>query len=88
MRPGGRFVQSDLHRAGGVPRVMKELLDAGLLHGDCLTVTGKTIAENLRRHPSPRATTARSSTLPNRPLEPIGTMVVLQGQPGAGRLQS
>jgi len=48
MRPGGRFVQSDLHAAGGAPRVMKELLDAGLLHGDCMTVTGKTLAENLK----------------------------------------
>src|SRR5918992_1778640 len=47
MRPAGRFVMSDLDRVGGVPVVMKELLDAGLLHGDCLTVTGKTQAENL-----------------------------------------
>jgi dihydroxy-acid dehydratase len=47
VRPAGRFVMQDLDRVGGVPVVMKELLDAGLLHGDCLTVTGKTIAENL-----------------------------------------
>ncbi len=47
LKPSGRFVQEDLHAAGGIPAVMKYLLDAGLLHGDCLTVTGKTLAENL-----------------------------------------
>jgi dihydroxy-acid dehydratase len=47
LKPGGKYVMADLDRIGGVPIVMKELLDAGLLHGDCLTVTGKTIAENL-----------------------------------------
>ena len=47
MKPGGKFHMSDLDRVGGVPVVLKHLLDAGLLHGDCLTVTGKTMAENL-----------------------------------------
>ena len=47
LRPGGRYVMVDLDRVGGVPVVMAELLDAGLLHGDCLTVTGATLAENL-----------------------------------------
>ena len=47
MKPGGRYVMYDLDKVGGVPLVMKRLLDAGLIHGDCLTVTGKTIAENL-----------------------------------------
>jgi len=47
MKPGGTFHMTDLDRIGGVPVVLKELLDAGLLHGDCLTVTGKTMAENL-----------------------------------------
>jgi len=47
VRPAGRFVMSDLDRVGGVPVVMKELLDAGLLRGDCLTVSGRTVAENL-----------------------------------------
>jgi dihydroxy-acid dehydratase len=46
-KPHGRYHMTDLDRIGGVPVVMKELLDAGLLHGDCLTVTGKTVAENL-----------------------------------------
>jgi dihydroxy-acid dehydratase len=49
MKPSGRFVQEDLDRAGGLPALMKYLLDAGLLHGDCLTVTGDTLAENLRK---------------------------------------
>ena len=47
MKPGGKFHMSDLDRVGGVPVVLKHLLDAGLLHGDCMTVTGKTMAENL-----------------------------------------
>jgi len=47
LKPSGQFVQEDLHEAGGIPAVMKYLLKEGLLHGDCLTVTGKTLAENL-----------------------------------------
>ena len=47
MTPGGKYVMLDVDRNGGIPVVMKRLLDAGLLHGDCMTVTGKTIAENL-----------------------------------------
>ena len=47
MKPSGRYVMYDLYKVGGTPVVMKELLKAGLLHGDCLTVTGKTVAENL-----------------------------------------
>ena len=47
MKPGGKYVMFDLDKVGGVPLVMKRLLEAGVLHGDCMTVTGKTIAENL-----------------------------------------
>lgn len=47
LKPSGRYVATDLHKAGGIPRVMKMLLNAGLLHGDCLTITGQTVAENL-----------------------------------------
>ncbi len=47
LKPSGRFMAIDLHRAGGIPQVMKVLLNAGLLHGDCLTITGQTIAESL-----------------------------------------
>src|SRR6266567_1990601 len=48
LKPGGRFVAKDMWEAGGMPMLMRTLLDGGYLHGDCLTVTGKTIAENLR----------------------------------------
>jgi len=48
LMPGGKYTAVDLYSVGGVPVVMKEMLDAGILHGDCLTVTGKTIAENLK----------------------------------------
>src|SRR6202789_2594343 len=48
MKPGGKYVAKDLWGAGGVPMLMRALLDAGLLHGDCITVTGKTVAENLK----------------------------------------
>ena len=47
LKPSGRYVTTDLHRVGGIPLMMKMLLDAGLLHGDCVTITGKTVAENL-----------------------------------------
>ncbi|MEW6703749.1 MAG: dihydroxy-acid dehydratase [Pseudomonadota bacterium] len=55
LKPSGRYLAIDLHRAGGIPAVMKELLGAGLLHGDCLTITGKTVAENLADVPPLRA---------------------------------
>src|SRR5216683_2228078 len=48
LKPGGRYVMNDLHRAGGTPAVLKALLEAGLLHADCLTCTGATLAENLK----------------------------------------
>ena len=47
LKPSGKYLAIDLHRAGGIPAVMKVLLEAGLLHGDCMTITGKTVAENL-----------------------------------------
>lgn len=56
LKPSGRYVATELHRAGGIPQVLKILLDAGLLHGDCLTITGRTIADELKDVPSvPRA---------------------------------
>ncbi|HEY6098464.1 MAG TPA: dihydroxy-acid dehydratase, partial [Anaeromyxobacter sp.] len=51
LKPSGRYLAVDLHRAGGIPQVMKILLAAGLLHGDCITITGKTVAENLAALP-------------------------------------
>ncbi len=56
LKPSGKYLAVDLHKAGGIPQVMKVLLKAGLLHGDCMTITGKTVAENLADIPdAPRA---------------------------------
>ncbi len=52
LKPSGQYVATDLHKAGGIPQVMKLLLDAGLLHGDCVTITGRTLAEELAKVPS------------------------------------
>jgi dihydroxy-acid dehydratase len=52
LKPSGQYLAIDLHHAGGIPAVMKELLQAGLLHGDCMTITGKTVAENLADVPA------------------------------------
>ncbi|WP_354674295.1 dihydroxy-acid dehydratase [Cupriavidus alkaliphilus] len=51
LKPSGQYVATDLHRAGGIPQVMKILLKAGLLHGDCITITGRTLAEELEHVP-------------------------------------
>ncbi|MFB3738687.1 MAG: dihydroxy-acid dehydratase [Candidatus Velamenicoccus archaeovorus] len=78
VRPAGRFVMSDLDRVGGVPVVMKELLDAGLLHGDCLTVTGKSVAENLASMevPAPDGDVVRPLA---EPIHPEGGTAILYG---------
>ncbi|RQU88944.1 dihydroxy-acid dehydratase [Burkholderia cenocepacia] len=56
LKPSGQYVATDLHRAGGIPQVLKILLNAGLLHGDCMTITGRTIADELKDVPAvPRA---------------------------------
>jgi dihydroxy-acid dehydratase len=52
LKPSGEYVATDLHKAGGIPQVLKLLLDAGLLHGDCITITGRTLAEELADVPS------------------------------------
>src|SRR5690606_18209495 len=49
LKPGGKYVAKDMFEAGGIPLLMKTLLDEGFLHGDCLTVTGRTIAENMEK---------------------------------------
>ena len=79
LKPSGQFVATDLHRAGGVPQVMKILLEHGVLHGDAITVTGRTLAETLRDVPAePRAdqTVIRPWA---RPLYPRGHLAVLRG---------
>jgi dihydroxy-acid dehydratase len=77
LKPGGRYVAKDLFEAGGVPIIMKALLDGGFLHGDCLTVTGKTIAENLADvvFPADQDVVRPCSA----PLSPTGGVVVLRG---------
>ncbi|MEY4173486.1 MAG: dihydroxy-acid dehydratase [Actinomycetota bacterium] len=78
MKPGGRFHMSDLDRVGGVPVVLKMLLDAGLLHGDCMTVTGRTMAENLAElnPPGPDGTVVHPLAAP---IHEEGGIVVLTG---------
>ncbi len=78
MKPGGKFHMSDLDKVGGVPVVLKHLLDAGLLHGDCLTVTGKTLAENLADINPPAPDGVVVHTLDN-PLHSEGGTVILRG---------
>ena len=78
MKPGGKFHMIDLDRVGGVPMVLKHLLDAGLLHGDCMTVTGKTMAENLAEidPPAPDGTVVYSLS---NPIDVEGGLNVLTG---------
>jgi dihydroxy-acid dehydratase len=78
VRPSGRFVMSDLDRVGGIPVVMKELLDAGLLRGDCMTVTGKTVIENLAamQIPVPDGEVVRPF---KDPIHPEGGTAILRG---------
>jgi len=78
VRPSGKFVMSDLDRVGGVPVVMQELLDAGLLHGDCMTVTGKTQAENLAEvaPPKPDGDIVHPAS---DPIHPWGGIAILRG---------
>ncbi len=79
LKPSGRFVATDLHRAGGIPQVMKILLTHGVLHGDALSVTGRTVAEVLRDVPdSPRRD--QEVIRPwERPLYPKGHLTILRG---------
>ena len=79
LKPSGKYVAIDLHHAGGIPQVMKMLLNAGLLHGDCMTATGKTITENLADVPDqPRED--QDVILPlDRPKATEGHLVILKG---------
>ncbi|CAN5699521.1 dihydroxy-acid dehydratase [soil metagenome] len=79
LKPSGRFVATDLHRAGGVPQVMKILLEHGVLHGDALTVTGRTVEETLREMPAePRAD--QEVIRPwSRPIYGQGHLAILRG---------
>jgi dihydroxy-acid dehydratase len=79
LKPSGRYVAVDLHKAGGIPQVMKILLNHGLLHGDCMTITGQTIAERLKDvpdEPSPEQDVIRPW---NNPMYTSGHLAILKG---------
>ncbi|WP_238866329.1 dihydroxy-acid dehydratase [Achromobacter xylosoxidans] len=79
LKPSGKYVATDLHRAGGIPQVMKLLLNAGLLHGDCITITGQTVAQSLADVPdTPRADQDVIMPL-DRALYPQGHLAILKG---------
>jgi dihydroxy-acid dehydratase len=79
LKPSGKYLAVDLHRAGGIPQVMKMLLSAGLLHGDCITISGKTIAETLIDVPEvPRADQDVIRPI-NNPMYAQGHLAILKG---------
>jgi dihydroxy-acid dehydratase len=79
LKPSGQYVATDLHKAGGVPQVMKLLLDAGLLHGDCITITGRTLAEELAGVPSSPAAGQDVIRSIDKALYAQGHLAVLKG---------
>lgn len=78
-KPSGKYLMEDLHRKGGIPAVMKYLLQKGLLHGDCMTVTGKTIAENLSEVPDLDFETQDIIAPLEKPLKATGHLQILYG---------
>ncbi len=84
MKPSGKYLAVDLHEAGGIPLVMKMLLNAGLLHGDCLTVTGKTIAENLKDIPDAPNPNQHVIAPLDKPFYTRGHLVILRGNLAPG----
>lgn len=79
LKPSGKYVMFDLHKVGGTPAVMKALLEAGFLHGDCLTVTGKTIAENLKDVASIYSRKQEVIKPIDKPYHKSGHIVILRG---------
>src|SRR5271168_4544686 len=79
LKPAGKHVMFDLHKVGGTPAVMKALLDAGFLHGDCLTVTGKTLAENLKEVPSIYTRQQKVIKPLSAPMHATGHIIILKG---------
>jgi dihydroxy-acid dehydratase len=77
LKPGGKYVAKDLFEAGGIPQVMKALLDGGYLHGDCMTVTGRTVAENLSTVTFNEHQDVIRPT--SNPISPTGGVVALRG---------
>jgi dihydroxy-acid dehydratase len=78
LKPSGRYLAVDLHKAGGIPAVMKVLLDAGLLHGDCITITGKTVAENMADVPALRSDQEVIRPI-TQPMYTQGHLAILRG---------
>jgi dihydroxy-acid dehydratase len=78
MKPSGKYMMEDIHEVGGIPSVMKYLLKAGLIHGDCLTVTGKTVAENLASTPDLQDGQEVIHEI-QKALKPTGNIQVLYG---------
>lgn len=74
MKPGGKYLAKDLHAVGGVYAVLKELLKRGVLHGDCLTIFGTSLENELKAHPG-----ADGRVMPKKPISPSGGIVVLKG---------
>jgi dihydroxy-acid dehydratase len=83
VKPFGRYVMTDVDRIGGIPVVMRALLDAGLLHGDCLTVTGKTMAENLAAL-APPDPDGKIIHAPSEPIHRTGGITILRGSLAPG----
>ncbi|WP_414567337.1 dihydroxy-acid dehydratase [Nostoc sp. CCY 9925] len=79
LKPSGRYVATDLHKAGGIPQVMKMLLTHGLLHGDCLTISGQTIAETLADIPEEPAASQDVIRPWNNPMYAQGHLAILRG---------
>jgi dihydroxy-acid dehydratase len=79
LKPSGRYVAVDFHRAGGVPQVLKMLLERGLLHGECMTITGRTLAQELERVPAEPRRDQDVIRPWNRPLYPHGHLAILKG---------
>jgi dihydroxy-acid dehydratase len=79
LKPSGRYVAVDFHRAGGVPQVLKMLLDHGLLHGECLTVTGRTMAEELKSLPGEPRRDQQVIRPWSKPMYPHGHLAILRG---------
>jgi dihydroxy-acid dehydratase len=79
LKPGGKYVMHDLYEAGGTTQVLKALLQAGMLHGDCMTVTGKLVAQNLERVDSIYSHQQKVVRPLNEPLHPTGHLVILHG---------
>jgi dihydroxy-acid dehydratase len=79
MKPSGTFLATDLHQAGGIPQIMKILLDGGLLHGDCLTITGETVAEVLKDVPAKPRSDQRVIRPLSNPIYSQGHLAILKG---------